>query len=490
MAPARNQQALFAGILITIALLVLLHRNREEVQGRLSHAYSKIVIPGNAIPEEALHNTVSESYISEYAHRFQTPDEYKKHFGIVKNLPPLSISEAKRTCTWTSDDFDGMQFMWGPESAWMKNEFTPDETEEKRAEWMRFFERDLIPYESVKHKFKGRGIVTTAGNVNTLKRLGVTLRQLRRLKSTLPVEVHYWRDEVSPAQMKHYEAMYPNMYWNDLSDPKTNFFMTHEPAQDYGHFNLKTAAAMNSRFAEMLLLDTDCLPVTLPETLFETDTYKEFGTIFWPDIGRTRPENPIWAITRTFCKMDEYEQESGQMLLNKARLFYHLHLASWFNEQKYYEKLILGDKDMFRFAWHALKTQYGRPGRWMASIGINHHGRYCGHSFGQRHPNGGVAFMHRGLFKLHHTESLRYFRDYGGGIYNAYKASKYDNDLTYPEPTKWTFDYVEGLKDSRGWSCMDLPEVEPRPLDELIPGFEQVWRDIDGYWMIDDPDED
>lgn len=55
---------------------------------------------------------------------------------------------------------------------------------------------------------------------------------------------------------------------------------------DIGTDNLKTAALINSRFAEPLLLDSDNIPIIAPESLWESDEYREYGTIFWPDIAR------------------------------------------------------------------------------------------------------------------------------------------------------------------------------------------------------------
>ncbi len=158
-------------------------------------------------------------------------------------------------------------------------------------------------------------------------------------------------------------------------------------------------------------------------------TYKEYGTIFWPDIARSWPQNPAWAITNTPCKMDEYEQESGQLLVDKRRYWYHLQLAAWMNNVKgpYYSYILLGDKDTFRFAWHALKTKYGRPKKWITSVGSLNDGYYCGHAFGQHHPdNGQIAFLHGGTLKSIALEILRWNREKKGGIFRNYKRSAYD----------------------------------------------------------------
>jgi alpha 1,2-mannosyltransferase len=56
---------------------------------------------------------------------------------------------------------------------------------------------------------------------------------------------------------------------------------------------------------------------------------------------------------------NEYEQESGQMVIRKNLKWEALNLATFMqvNNDLYFE-LIAGDKDTFRFAWRALGQSY------------------------------------------------------------------------------------------------------------------------------------
>ncbi|KAB8596120.1 hypothetical protein FH972_025829 [Carpinus fangiana] len=486
----RKSRLIIGGILCAIAIVALLRHNDAGSQpGRHENEALSQVFGGlsSTIPLQ----THPEDVVTKNAHRFASPDDFLgDHLDRIRRLTPLSVAETKQTCKWTANELETTQFMWGPTSEWMKQDFDLNETEFRRHEWMNHLEKETIPWSTVRKHFKGRGIVTAAGHINSLKRLAVALRQLTRLGSTLPMEVAYWKDEISDDQKAWLEGLYPHMYWNDLSSPK-NVFKTHSPKEkEYGHYHLKTAAVLNSRFAEILLLDSDNLPMVKPESLFETPTYQEYGTIFWPDMARTRAENPMWAITRTRCRMDEYEQESGQLLVDKRKFWYHLQMSAWMNEQPYYLSMLLGDKDMFRFAWHGLKTEFGRPTMWLTSIGLVYDGRYCGHTYAQRHPDNSVAFLHRGLYKLHHKASLKWFRE-RGGMFTHYKQSPYDMDMNHPVPTKWNFDILDDIKGGQAWSCMDLVGVAHKPVEELIPGgVEKLWEALDGYWIINDPDEE
>ena len=298
------------------------------------------------------------------AHHLPTADAFLSHFKAVTQMKGLTIAEAKSSCSW--EEGEEIDFQFDKPTEWVEQDRDDAELETRRTQWHNFINNELLPYESYKNRFEGRGIVIVAGNGKSLKRVRVILRQLKMLGSQLPIEMHFWGDEFPVEAQKNVSSMWPRMYFNDLSASSNIVKSNHD---NFFHINyqLKTAAVMNSRFAEPLLLDSDNIPIVDPESLFESDTYKEYGTLFWPDIARTRSNNPIWAITNTQCRMNEYEQESGQLIIDKRRFFYHLQLAAWFNNVHtgYYNEFLLGDKDMFRFAWHALKTKYGFPPKWV-----------------------------------------------------------------------------------------------------------------------------
>jgi alpha 1,2-mannosyltransferase len=308
-------------------------------------------------------------------------------------MPDVTVAEANATCKWVEPT--KVNFQWAADNEWIQHDPPEEEVNLRRSQWHEFIDNQLMPYASYKDRFEGRGIVIVAGNEKTLTRTRVILRALTKLGSKLPVELHYWDDEMTEKSKQELIKTYPAVSFNDLAK-SSNIFKV--KWVNTGNYQFKTAAVLNSRFAEPLLLDSDNVPIIDPESLYESSVYKEYGTLFWPDITRTRPNNPAWAITNTHCRMNEYEQESGQLLVDKRKFFYHLQLAAWLNNEHgaYYNEILLGDKDMFRFAWHALKTKYGFPRKWLTSVGTLHEGNYCGHSFAQHHPDGRVAFMHGG----------------------------------------------------------------------------------------------
>ncbi|KAK2607166.1 hypothetical protein N8I77_005868 [Diaporthe amygdali] len=425
------------------------------------------------------------------AHQLQSADAFLPHFKAVLQLPGYTVQEAKRTCPLKHGE--KVNFQWhedSPGKAWISQDTPKAEIEFRRREWQSFIDSGMIPYSEVQKKFAGRGLVVVAGNQDTLKRVEVILRSLVRLRSSIALELHYWDDEMSEQDRKRLLNIYPTISFNDLSGTHNILHIKKDGA--YINYQLKTAALVNSRFAEPILIDSDNVPVIDPTLLYETKTYREFGTVFWPDIARTRPQNPAWAIFNTPCRLDEYEQESGQLLVDKTRFWYHLQLASWLNNEQgaYYNEFLLGDKDMFRFAWHALKTQYGKPKRWLTSVGTVNDGFYCGHSFAQYHPDDDrIMFMHGGLVKTVDLEMMKWNREIGGYFRN-YKRALSDMDPTVSVDVAIKFDGAAYKPDHgpefHAAMCTDMFDVEPRSLDEILPGFEQTFEELGGYWMLDE----
>lgn len=232
------------------------------------------------------------------AHQLKSADAFLPHFKAVIELPGYTVQTAKRTCPLKHGE--KVNFQWeenGPGKGWISKDAPNSEIKARRREWQSFVGSDMIPYSRVKKRFSGRGVVVVAGNQDTLNGVEVILRSLIRLRSSIAVELHYWGDEVSEKDQKRLRKLYRRMSFNDLSGSHNIIQVRKDGA--YINYQLKTAALVNSRFAEPILLDSDNIPVIDPALLYASQTYREFGTVFWPDIARTRPQNPAWAIFNT-----------------------------------------------------------------------------------------------------------------------------------------------------------------------------------------------
>jgi len=205
--------------------------------------------------------------------------------------------------------------------------------------------------------FLGRGIVICAGGAKYFPCLWVCLRMLRHLGCTLPVEVwHLGPREMTPemrALIEPYDAV--------CVDAR-QLQRTHA-ARILQGWELKAYALLHTRFAQVLLLDADNVPVLDPTFLFDDPLFREKGALFWPDFGRLGPERAIWRITGIPYR-DEPEFESGQILVDRARCWHALSLTMHLNEYSdFYYRHIHGDKETFHLAWRKLGQDYAMPAR-------------------------------------------------------------------------------------------------------------------------------
>jgi alpha 1,2-mannosyltransferase len=231
------------------------------------------------------------------AHQLRTADAFLPHFKAVIELPGYTIQAARRTCPLKHGEKVNFQWEEGGRKGWISQDVPNSEIEFRRREWQSFVGSGMIPYSKVKKKFSGRGLVVVAGNQDTLTKVEVILRSLVRLRSKISVELHYWDSEVSEVDKKGLLSLYSKVHFNDLAGAQNIVHVKKDGK--YINYQLKTAALVNSRFSEPILLDSDNIPVIDPALLYSSATYREFGTIFWPDIARTRPQNPAWAIFNT-----------------------------------------------------------------------------------------------------------------------------------------------------------------------------------------------
>ncbi|KAI8388684.1 mannosyltransferase putative-domain-containing protein [Radiomyces spectabilis] len=203
---------------------------------------------------------------------------------------------------------------------------------------------------------KGRGIVLVAGNRDTFVRALTTVRLLRSLSCSLPAEVWHLNDE-QPSKDMVRDLYKAGAVTRDLGDPQLIRPVIQRRNAEK-QFQIKAAAIINSGFQEIIYLDSDNIPTQDPSFLFRTANYEATGALFWPDFWKTHGENKIFDILNIPCQ-DEWEQESGQMVIDKRRAWLPLQLA-WFMQQHHeiYFQFLNGDKDTFKYAWKALGAPY------------------------------------------------------------------------------------------------------------------------------------
>lgn len=238
-------------------------------------------------------------------------------------------------------------------------------------------------------------------------------------------------------------------------------------------FQVKAAAIINSRFRHVLYLDSDNIPTRDPAFLFETAEYKKTGAIFWPDFWKTAADNKIFKILHIQCT-DTWEQESGQIVVDKRKHWIPLQLA-WFMQfyHELYFRLLNGDKDTFQYAWQALGASFHRIETFVAMGGLEIDGQFCGHSMLQYmdgHDSNKPLFVHANLMKqipekvfMEQQQQQRPWR-----LIKRYRNDK-SNLFLSPE-----FYMVKDRRTDTIMGCMNFKRPLPHESDSYVVSFDEV----------------
>jgi alpha 1,2-mannosyltransferase len=238
------------------------------------------------------------------------------------------------------------------------------------------------------NSFSGKGIVLCAGGITYFTCAWILIKNLRRIGCDLPIELWYYEGELT----------------EDLIFELQKFNVRCQDFRDFGYseisgYMMKPIAILESSFKEVLFLDADNNCISDPSYLFDFDEYKQHGTIFWPDFWKTSSTNPIWQIVNSH-QYDTYEQESGQIVINKEKCWEPLNVCCYLNRNNdIYYKLLWGDKDTFKFAWLFCRSSYYMIGIPAAICGYIDKGEFLGITIVQYDFNEKILFLHRNLLK-------------------------------------------------------------------------------------------
>lgn len=285
-----------------------------------------------------------------------------------------------------------------------------------KSEWQAYAEQ--IP--AYPGGFEGKGIVICAGGLRYFTCAWININLLRKYGCLLPIEVWYTGSELTDEII----AALSNL--NVVCKNADNY-----SSMDLRGYILKPFAILHSEFKEVLYLDADNNPTADPAYLFDSPAYAKYGCVFWPDFWTTDPGNPIWEIVES-DKFSSMEQESGQILVNKEKCWKELQLCLYFNMQRdVYYKMLMGDKDTFKFAWLALQSDYFMIDTPVGSCGYTSevHASFFGLSMVQHDFDGNIIFVHRNLLKWDLTqEGERIWREikrFRQGVINKEIITRY-----------------------------------------------------------------
>ncbi|CAH0518952.1 unnamed protein product [Peronospora belbahrii] len=231
-----------------------------------------------------------------------------------------------------------------------------------------------------------------------------SIRRLRDIGCILPIELWCRRDELmqdNPVLLLLMEKFGP-VHFRQVFDERIY------------NFNVKVHALYYSQFTSVLLLDSDNFAVHDPTPLFTSSAMQTYGAVFWPDfwhpgnsIFNLHAQSLVWELLG-LDYIDMLEQESGQLLVNRAMnrhvldqlLYYATHSPNLFRKLK----LVWGDKDLFRLAWLQKKAKFHyNDHRMPGMLGIVNESRqrFCGVTMVQYDLDGkSMLFWHRNTIKL------------------------------------------------------------------------------------------
>ncbi|ETW01134.1 hypothetical protein H310_06743 [Aphanomyces invadans] len=253
-----------------------------------------------------------------------------------------------------------------------------------------------------------RGIVFSVYK-KALPGLFAIIKLLRSFGCTLPVEIFYRPDELHAPSNVLVQALLQSddrVALREITDPRATKFRT------------KPYAVYHSSFDQVLLLDCDNIPLRDPTYLFDSPVFASHSAIFWPDLWQ--PKHTIFSVISQSLLwqyvdmpfVDMFEQESGQVLVDRRRATDALHklMAYTFGPTKNSNgtliesmEFLYGDKDLFRFAWRNASTSFyfiQTPPAYAGMYSWYRWISFCGLAMVQYDPDGNMLFLHRNQVKL------------------------------------------------------------------------------------------
>ncbi|KAG7885243.1 hypothetical protein KL938_001500 [Ogataea parapolymorpha] len=170
--------------------------------------------------------------------------------------------------------------------------------------------------------YKGNGyVIVGGGKYSWFALLGI--ETLRKVGSTLPVEVILPSDD--EYEFEYCDQILPALNARCVEMPRVFGKETLRKFEVNG-YQFKAFALFASSFENAFFLDSDAYPVGNPDPLFESDLYKEYQMITWPDFWRRTTSPYFYQITG---------QEIGPKQVR--------HLNDMFTDPKYYESELNAD---------------------------------------------------------------------------------------------------------------------------------------------------
>ncbi|ODQ81483.1 glycosyltransferase family 71 protein, partial [Babjeviella inositovora NRRL Y-12698] len=168
-------------------------------------------------------------------------------------------------------------------------------------------------------KSAGRGIVYVGGGKFSWLDV-ISIQQLRRLGSTLPVEVFIPTEEEYEAELC--EFILPKLGGRCMQLAELIPQQTLQGFQITG-FQYKSLALLVSHFDEILFLDSDNVPTSNVDHLFKAEPFTSTQAVFWPDSWARTTHPQLYEIMG--LEVNERRKVRGNDLTNLDPATSHFH---------------------------------------------------------------------------------------------------------------------------------------------------------------------
>ncbi|KAG7192573.1 uncharacterized protein KQ657_001673 [Scheffersomyces spartinae] len=175
--------------------------------------------------------------------------------------------------------------------------------------------RDNLPNKAPKGLYANDGIVYVGGGgFNWLTLLSI--KSLRSMGSTLPVEVLI--PKLNEYELDFCERVLPAFNAKCIFLPQRLYDIDSEEESvikkfSFKGYQYKPLAILLSSFENVLLLDSDNIPVHSPDRLFSLEPFKSKGFIVWPDFWRRATSPSFYDIAGMTVSPKLFNQEYDEV---------------------------------------------------------------------------------------------------------------------------------------------------------------------------------
>ena len=247
---------------------------------------------------------------------------------------------------------------------------------------------------------EGRGIVICGGGVPLFSTGLVVVKLLRQHGCNLPIEWCYADNgELPQDAINSLEAI------DGVRCVNLDEVPAYKGINKRG-FQIKPMAICASSFQEVLFIDSDDLPIRDPSYLFETPEYQKTGALIWKDFWQFKVGDCFTAPDKKVClhrllgieapEIGEFEFESGQLLINKAKHKKGMQMCLYMSLQsKDYHELSYGDKDCYALSFRATGEDYSLIEKSPGIVGkVSGNDEFEGYGMIQHDPAGRQTWIH------------------------------------------------------------------------------------------------